>query len=466
MNNHQNTELNRGLQQRHITLMSLGAAIGVGLFLGSASAIKLAGPAILLAYGIGGVAIFFIMRALGEMAVQNPVAGSFSRYARNYMGPLFGYLTGWNYWFLWVITCMAEITAVGVYMEYWIPGVPHWIWALAALVMMSAVNLIAVKAYGELEFWFALIKIVTILLMLAVGVGMIVFGLGNGGIPLGIRNLWEHGGFLPSGVKGVLLSLQMVMFAYLGIEMIGVTAGEVQNPKKTLSRSIDSVFWRILIFYVGALFVIMSIYPWNEIGQKGSPFVMTFAKIGIPYAAGIINFVVLTAALSSCNSGIFSTGRMLFNLAQQGEASPKFGQLNKSGVPGAAIIVSALALLVGVGLNYLVPEKVFTWVTSIATFGAVWTWAVILISQLRFRKTLSKTELNQLAYKMPWAPYSSYLSLAFLALVIVLMAFSPDTRIALVVGPIWYAILIGVYYAKRLHKKNQLHVVTDEKMAG
>jgi AAT family amino acid transporter len=467
MNNQQKTtELNRGLQQRHITLMSLGAAIGVGLFLGSASAIKMAGPAILLAYAIGGVAIFFIMRALGEMAVQNPVAGSFSRYARNYMGPLFGYLTGWNYWFLWVITCMAEITAVGVYMDYWIPGVPHWIWALAALVIMSAVNLIAVKAYGELEFWFAIIKLVTIILMLAVGAGMILFGLGNGGIAVGVRNLWAHGGFLPNGLKGVLLSLQMVMFAYLGIEMIGVTAGEVKNPKKTLSRAIDSVFWRILIFYVGALFVIMSIYPWNEIGQNGSPFVMTFAKIGIPYAAGIINFVVLTAALSSCNSGIFSTGRMLFNLAQQGEASPKFAQLNKSGVPGTAIIVSALALLVGVVLNYLVPEKVFAWVTSIATFGAVWTWAVILISQLRFRKTLSKTEQNQLAYKMPWAPYSSYLSMAFLALVIVLMAFSPDTRIALVVGPLWYVILIGVYYGKGMHKRSQLYLMNDDKMAG
>jgi AAT family amino acid transporter len=467
MNNQQRTtELNRGLQQRHITLMSLGAAIGVGLFLGSASAIKMAGPAILLAYAIGGVAIFFIMRALGEMAVQNPVAGSFSRYARNYMGPLFGYLTGWNYWFLWVITCMAEITAVGIYMDYWIPGVPHWIWALAALVIMSAVNLIAVKAYGELEFWFAIIKLVTIILMLAVGAGMIIFGFGNGGIPVGIRNLWDHGGFMPNGLKGILLSLQMVMFAYLGIEMIGVTAGEVKNPKRTLSRAIDSVFWRILIFYIGALFVIMSIYPWNEIGQKGSPFVMTFAKIGIPYAAGIINFVVLTAALSSCNSGIFSTGRMLFNLAQQGEASPKFGQLNKSGVPGKAIIVSALALLAGVVLNYLVPEKVFTWVTSIATFGAVWTWAVILISQLRFRKTLSKTEQNQLAYKMPWAPYSSYLSMAFLALVIVLMAFSPDTRIALVVGPLWYVILIGVYYGKGMHKKSQLYLVNDDKMAG
>lgn len=459
-NKQETTELHRGLRQRHINMMSLGAAIGVGLFLGSATAIKLAGPGILLTYAIGGIAIFFIMRALGEMAIHQPVAGSFSRYARNYMGPLFGYLTGWNYWFLWVITCMAEITAVSVYMGFWFPDTPQWIWALAALIIMVAVNLIAVKAYGELEFWFALIKIVAIILMIGLGISMIAFGIGNGGIPIGIRNLWEHGGFLPNGWKGVLLSLQMVMFAYLGIEMIGVTAGEVQNPKQSLSRAINSVFWRILLFYVGALFVIMSIYPWNEIGQKGSPFVMTFDHFGIPYAAGIINFVVLTAALSSCNSGIFSTGRMLFNLAQQGEASPKFGRLTRSGIPGAAIVVSGLALLVGVVLNYLVPDKVFTWVTSIATFGAVWTWAVILISQLRFRKSLSADEQNRLSFKMPWAPYSSYLSLAFLALVIVLMAFSAETRIALAVGPIWYALLIAIYYRKGFHKTNR--VVTSK----
>ncbi len=448
-------ELHRGLEERHITLMSLGAAIGVGLFLGSASTIKLAGPAILLAYAIGGLVMFFIMRALGEMAIENPVAGSFSRYARDYLGSLAGYLTGWNYWFLWVVTCMAEITAVGIYMQYWFPDTPQWIWALAALIIMTIVNFLAVKAYGELEFWFALVKIVTIVFMIFVGLGMIIFGLGNGGVATGISNLWKHGGFFAHGIKGVLMSLQMVMFAYLGIEMIGVTAGEVKNPQKSLSRAIDSVFWRILIFYVGALFVIMSIYPWTEIGQKGSPFVLTFEKIGIPAAAGIINFVVLTAALSSCNSGIFSTGRMLFNLAQQGEAPQKWAHLTKGGVPGFAILISAAALLIGVCLNYVVPAKVFTWVTSIATFGAVWTWVVILLSQIRFRKRLSVEKQKQLKYKMPLFPYSSYLALAFLIGVVGLMAYFPDTRIALIVGPVWYAILIAFYYGKGLHKRNK-----------
>jgi amino acid transporter, AAT family len=453
--NTQTTGLQRGLEERHITLMSLGAAIGVGLFLGSATAIKLAGPGILIGYAFSGLIMFFIMRALGEMAIHKPVAGSFSKYARDYLGPLAGYITGWNYWFLWVVTCMAEITAVGIYMELWFPDVPQWIWALAALVTMASVNFLAVKAYGELEFWFALIKIVTIVGMIIVGIGMIVFGIGNGGIPTGIHNLWENGGFFPNGLKGILLSLQMVMFAYLGIEMIGVTAGEVKNPEKSIARAIDSVFWRILVFYVGALFVIMSIYPWQEIGSKGSPFVLAFDQIGIPGAAGIINFVVLTAALSSCNSGIFSTGRMLFNLAEHGEAPKKFGNLTKSGVPGTAVIATAAVLLVGVLLNYIVPAKVFTWVTSIATFGAIWTWGVILLSQIRFRKALKPGAEKQLKYKLPLFPFTSYLALAFLGFVICVMGYNTDTRIAVIVGPLWLLFLTAFYFAKGFHKRDR-----------
>ncbi|MCM3737908.1 amino acid permease [Bacillus cytotoxicus] len=450
---HTNKEenLNRGLKQRHITLMSLGSAIGVGLFLGSASAIKLAGPSILFGYIIAGLAIFFIMRALGEMAIEQPVAGSFSKYAHDYLGPLAGYITGWNYWFLWVVTCMAEITAAGIYMQYWFPSTERWVWALLALVLMSALNFLSVKVYGELEFWFALIKIVTIICMIVIGTGIILFGFGNGGVATGISNLWSHGGWFPNGFSGLLLSLQMVLFAYLGVELIGVTAGEAENPKKTLSKAIDNVFWRILIFYVGALFVMMAIYPWNEIGEKGSPFVLTFEQIGIAKAAGIINFVVLTAALSSCNGGLFSTGRMLFTLAQQKHAPEKFGQLNKNGIPSKGILATAFVLLIGVVLNYVVPAKVFTWLTSISTFGAIWTWGIILVAQLRFRKGLSQDAQNKLTYKMPLYPLSSYVTLAFLALVLGIMAYSNDTRIALIVGPIWLIALVVIYYAKGFH---------------
>jgi amino acid transporter, AAT family len=442
---HKNTPLHRGLKQRHITLMSLGSAIGVGLFLGSATAIKLAGPSILLAYIVAGIGMFFIMRALGEMAIQNPVAGSFSRYAQEHISPLTGFITGWNYWFVWVVTCMGEITAIGVYMDYWFPGTPGWVWALAALVIMSAVNFINVKAYGEFEFWFALIKIVTIILMIVIGLLIILFGVGNGGVATGIHNLWTHGGFFAHGFKGFLFSFQIVMFAYLGIEMIGLTAGEVENPEKTLAKAIDNVFWRILIFYVGTLFVVMSIYRWNEIGTSNSPFVLTFEKLGIRGAAGIINFVVLTAALSSCNTGIFSTGRMLFNLAEQGQAPRSLGKVTKSGIPANAVIVSSIALLVGVVLNLIVPAKAFTWITSIATVGAIWTWAVILLSQIGFRRKMSADQVSRLKYKTPLFPLGSYLTLAFLVIVVGLIAWSSDTRIAIYVGIIWYAVLTLCY---------------------
>src|SRR3984885_15063111 len=443
--------LSRGLRERHIRLMALGSTIGVGLFLGSAYAIKLAGPAILLSYVLGGIAIFIIMRALGEMAVHQPVAGSFSRYAQDHLGPLPGYLTGWNYWFMWLVTCIAEITAVGIYMAVWFPNVPQWVWALAALAAMGAVNLAAVKAYGEFEFWFAMIKVVTIILMIVGGSAMIMFGLGNHGVATGISNLWSHGGFMPNGAKGVLMAMQMVMFAYLGVEMIGLTAGEAENPNKSIPDAINSVFWRILIFYVGALFVILSIYPWNELGTHGSPFEMTFQRLGIRSAAGIINFVVLTAALSSCNGGIYSTGRMLYNLAQQGQAPRMFAITSRDGIPQRAIWASIAMLLLGVLLNYLVPARVFVWVTSIATFGAVWTWTVILLSQMKFRKSLSGTERDRLALRMPFYPYSSWLALAFLALVIVLMAYFPDTQVALLVGPLWLVLLTALFYGFRLN---------------
>ncbi|MBC3449843.1 amino acid permease [Pseudomonas mosselii] len=445
--------LKRELGERHIRLMALGACIGVGLFLGSAKAIEMAGPAIMLSYIIGGLAILVIMRALGEMAVHNPVAGSFSRYAQDYLGPLAGFLTGWNYWFLWLVTCVAEITAVAIYMGIWFPDVPRWIWALMALGSMGAINLIAVKAFGEFEFWFALIKIVTIIAMVLGGIGIIAFGFGNDGVAMGISNLWSNGGFMPNGVTGVLMSLQMVMFAYLGVEMIGLTAGEARNPQKTIPQAIGSVFWRILLFYVGALFVILSIYPWNEIGSQGSPFVMTFERLGIKTAAGIINFVVITAALSSCNGGIFSTGRMLYSLAQNGQAPATFARTSRSGVPRNALLLSIAALLLGVLANYLVPEKVFVWVTSIATFGAIWTWVMILLAQLKFRAGLTTVERNALKYRMWLWPLSSYLALAFLVLVVGLMAYFPDTRVALYIGPAFLVLLTALYYSFRLAPK-------------
>ena len=387
-------DLHRGLEERHIQMMALGGAIGVGLFLGSAGAIKMAGPALLLSYIGAGIILYFVMRALGEMAVEHPVSGSFSAYANQFIGPIAGYLTGWTYWFMWVVACMAEVTAAGVYINFWFPGIPQWVTAFAAIVCMTCINLIAVKAFGEFEFWFALIKVTVIILMIVVGLIMICTGLGNGGVPIGISNLWTHGGFFPKGFGGPVMAMVMVAFAFMGVEMIGVTAGEAKNPEKTLPSAIGKVFWRICIFYIGALFVIMSLYPWDKLGTIGSPFVLTFSKLGIAAAAGIINFVVLTAALSSCNSGIFTTGRMLYNMSLQGNAPKVFGKMTKNQVPIGGITASVAVMMIAVVLNFIVPGKVFSYVTSIATFAGLLAWAMILYSQINFRKSLTVDQIK------------------------------------------------------------------------
>lgn len=301
------TSLNRGLSLRHMNMIAVGSAIGVGLFLGSASAIKSAGPSVIFAYALCGAAILFIIRALGEMAIDNPVAGSFSRYANDYIGPLAGFITGWTYWFLWAADGMAELSAIAMYMKTWYPTVPSWVWAFSALIIMPPFNLIAVRAFGECEFWISLIKIITVLIMLVIGVGMIVLGFGNDGVATGISNIWSHGGLFPNGATGWLLALPMVGFAYLGVEIIGTTAGEAKNPEKTLKRAINTIFWRVLFFYVGSVVVILSVFPWNEITSETSPFVLIFAKLGIPSAAGIVNFALLTTALSAIKETLKKT---------------------------------------------------------------------------------------------------------------------------------------------------------------
>ncbi|CDL28681.1 Proline-specific permease proY [Escherichia coli ISC7] len=306
--------------------MALGSAIGTGLFYGSADAIKMAGPSVLLAYIIGGIAAYIIMRALGEMSVHNPAASSFSRYAQENLGPLAGYITGWTYCFEILIVAIADVTAFGIYMGVWFPTVPHWIWVLSVVLIICAVNLMSVKVFGELEFWFSFFKVATIIIMIVAGFGIIIWGIGNGGQPTGIHNLWSNGGFFSNGWLGMVMSLQMVMFAYGGIEIIGITAGEAKDPEKSIPRAINSVPMRILVFYVGTLFVIMSIYPWNQVGTAGSPFVLTFQHMGITFAASILNFVVLTASLSAINSDVFGVGRMLHGMAEQGSAPKIFSK--------------------------------------------------------------------------------------------------------------------------------------------
>jgi len=441
------TALARNLRNRHIQLIAIGGTIGVGLFLGSAKAIHNAGPGLLLAYAVGGVAIFFIMRALGELLTYRPVAGSFATYAEEFCGPLPGFVTGWSYWFAWVVTVMAEITAIGIYVAFWVPQVPQWLPPLIALLVLYGANLLAVRVFGELEFWFALIKVVTIVGLILAGLFVILFHVGALGPTARWSNLWSHGGFFPNGMLAVLLALQIVMFAYEGVELIGVTAGEAENPAVVLPRATNGIIARILIFYIGALLVIMALVPWSELNPKVSPFVYVFGKLGVPGAASLINLVVITAAASSCNSGLFSTGRMLWTLGQRGQAPRVFAVLNSRRVPAAGIHASAAVMLIGVALNYLVPEHVFTIVTSVALVGTLWTWGIILVAHANYRRAVAAGRVAAAPFRMPGAPFANWIVLAFLVLVAVLLAPQPDTRVALYVAPFWFG-LLGIAYAR------------------
>lgn len=444
-----NNKLKRGLSTRHIRFMALGSAIGTGLFYGSADAIKMAGPSVLLVYIIGGVAAYIIMRALGEMSVHNPAASSFSRYAQENLGPLAGYITGWTYCFEILIVAIADVTAFGIYMGVWFPAVPHWIWVLSVVLIICAINLMSVKVFGELEFWFSFFKVATIIIMIVAGIGIIVWGIGNGGQPTGIHNLWSNGGFFSNGWLGMIMSLQMVMFAYGGIEIIGITAGEAKDPEKSIPRAINSVPMRILVFYVGTLFVIMSIYPWNQVGTNGSPFVLTFQHMGITFAASILNFVVLTASLSAINSDVFGVGRMLHGMAEQGSAPKVFAKTSRRGIPWVTVLVMTIALLFAVYLNYIMPENVFLVIASLATFATVWVWIMILLSQIAFRRRLPPEEVKALKFKVPGGVVTTIAGLIFLVFIIALIGYHPDTRISLYVGFAWIVLLLIGWMFKR-----------------
>ncbi|MCM2603334.1 amino acid permease [Rossellomorea marisflavi] len=447
-----NKELHRGLEARHIQMIALGGTIGVGLFMGSASTIQWTGPSVLLAYAIAGIFIFFIMRAMGEMLYVEPSTGSFATFGHKYIHPLAGYMTAWSNWFQWVIVGMAEIVAVGAYMQYWFPDLPAWIPGIIAMAILGAANLISVKSFGEFEFWFALIKIITIVLMIFAGIGLIFFGLGNGGDAIGLSNLWANGGFFAGGWSGFFFALSLVVAAYQGVELIGITAGEARDPKNTLTKAIQSIIWRILIFYIGAIFVIVTVYPWDELNSIGSPFVATFAKVGITAAAGVINFVVITAAMSGCNSGIYSAGRMLYTLGVNGQAPKSFTKLSRNGVPLLGTIGVMIGLGIGVILSYIAPENLFVYVYSSSVLPGMVPWFVILISQIRFRK-MKGAELDDHPFKMPFAPVTNYLTLAFLIAVLVGMWFNDDTRMSLIVGIVFLALVTISYFAFGIGKK-------------
>lgn len=450
----QSSQLARGLTARHILFIALGSAIGTGLFYGSAKAIQMAGPAVLVAYFIGGAAVFIMMRALGEMAVRDPVSGSFSHYATKYLGPMAGFITGWTYTFEMIVVCIADVTAFGIYMKLWFPDVEQWIWALAIILVIGGINLFHVKAFGEMEFWLCLIKVLAIIAMI-VGGGILLLVGTNFGYPIGISNLWEHGGFMPNGIEGVIASLAIVMFAFGGVEVIGVTSSEADNPEKSIPKAINAVPFRILFFYVFTLFILMSLFPWDQIGLAGSPFVTIFEKLGIPYAPHILNLVVIVAAISAINSDIFGAGRVMFGMAQNKQAPSAFLRINKNGVPWVTAIVLSITLGFGVYLNYLIPKNVFVLIASIATFATVWVWLMILCSHLMMRRKMTKQEVAELKFPIPFWPVAPILTTLFMVFVVVLLGFFEETRVALYVGVVWVILLIIAYFLF-VNKKSQL----------
>ena len=439
-------EMRRGLKNRHLQMIALGGAIGTGLFYGSASTIKLAGPSVMLAYLTGGVVIFLIMRMLGEMAVEEPVSGSFSHYAAKYWGAFPGFLSGWNYWFNYVIVSMAELSVIGIYMNYWLPDLPQWISALVTLVVITALNLAAVKAYGEMEFWLAIVKVAAIVSMIVLGL-YLVFSRPEA-FPMNFSNLWVHDGFFPNGVWGMMLSITVVMFSFGGIELIGITAGEAADPDRSIPRAINQVIWRILIFYVGAMAVLMALWPWDEVGMEASPFVQIFQNVGIPAAAHILNFVVLTAAISVYNSAIYSNSRMLYGLAQRGDAPQVLRSLSVRGVPVLGILISSGFTLIVVFLNYFFPGDAFLYLISIATCAAVISWVTIVVTHLKFRRKMER-EGKAIKFSAPFYPWINYICLVFLIGVVVMMAQIPGMQLAVPILPAWLLVLWIGYRSRR-----------------
>ena len=433
-------KLKRGLKNRHLQMIALGTAVGTGLFYGSTSTIALAGPAVSLSYLIGGVVVFLIMRMLGEMSVEEPVSGSFSYYANKYWGRFAGFLAGWNYWFLYIFVSMAELAAVSIYVSYWLPDLPQWISALACLVIITLINLITVSAYGEIEFWMALIKISAIIFMILLG-SYYIFTAPEP-FPENFSNLWAHGGFFPNGVFGMFLAIVPVVFSFGGIELIGITAGEAENPDKTIPRAVNQVVYRILIFYVGTMVVLMTLWPWNEVGTEASPFVQIFENAGFASAANLLNFVVLTAAISVYNSAIYSNSRMLYGLAKSSNAPKFFEKLSARKVPVNGILVSSGITLIVVILNYLFPGQVFMYLMSIVTGAVLISWTMTIITHLKFKEHCKKigktTKFQALFY-----PVSNYICLAFIFVITAMMLTMEEMRLAVFLMPIW---MLAIYF--------------------
>lgn len=439
-------QLKRGLKNRHIQLIALGGAIGTGLFLGIAQTIKMAGPSVILGYAIGGFIAFLIMRQLGEMVVEEPVAGSFSHFAYKYWGNFAGFASGWNYWVLYVLVAMAELTAVGIYVQYWWPEIPTWVSAAVFFLAINAINLANVKVYGEMEFWFAIIKVVAIIGMIVFGAYLLLSGLG--GPEATVTNLWAQGGFFPNGIMGLVMAMAVIMFSFGGLELVGITAAEADNPQKSIPKATNQVIYRILLFYIGSLTILLSLYPWGKVVEGGSPFVLIFHALNSNLVATVLNIVVLTAALSVYNSCVYCNSRMLYGLAKQGNGPKSLLKVDGRGVPVIAIAVSATATAFCVLINYLIPGRAFELLMALVVSALVINWAMISLAHLKFRAAKNREGVEP-KFKAFWYPFSNYLCLVFMAGILVIMYLTPGIKISVLLIPVWVAILAIGYIVKQ-----------------
>jgi L-asparagine permease len=446
----------KSMGNRQVQMIAIGGSIGTGLFLGAGARLQMAGPALALVYLVCGIFSFFILRALGELVVHRPNSGSFVSYAREFLGEKASYVAGWMYFLNWAMTGIVDITAVALYMHYWgsFGGVPQWVFALGALTIIGTMNMIGVKWFAEMEFWFALIKVAAISLFLIVGV--IVLGTGNGldGHSTGLHLITDNGGMFPHGLLPALVLVQGVIFAFAGIELIGTAAGECKDPEKVLPKAINSVIMRIGLFYVGSVILLVCLLPWDAYQAGQSPFVTFFSKLGVPYIGTIMNIVVLTAALSSLNSGLYSTGRILRSLSMGGSAPKFMSKMSEQKVPYAGILATICLYIVGVVLNYFVPSQVFEIVLNIASIGIICSWGFIVVCQMRLRSAIKAGKAQPVAFKMPGAPFTSWLSLAFLLGVLVLMALDfPSGTYTVATIPVLAILLIAGWYGLRGRSK-------------
>lgn len=442
----------KGLNHRHIHFIALGSAIGTGLFYGSADAIQAAGPSVLLVYLLGGIVVYALLRALGEMSVNHPMQGSFAVYTRAYMGKWAGYITGWMFAFEMLIVCLADLTAIGIYMKFWFPNSPQWIWVAVTLLIVGAANLASVNWFGEMEFIFTIIKVAAVVAMIIGGAAILIFGLSPADHTVGFANLTNDGGFFPNGAGGMIASFILVLFAFGGTEIIGVAGSEAEDPDVSVPKAVNTVPIRILIFYVLAILIILLLNPWRSITGDQSPFVQIFDTLGVSWAAALLNIVVITAALSAINADLFGAGRVLTGLAKDGLAPQIMGKTTKRGVPMMTTVIMLVVLVVGVVLNAVLPEKIFTVVAALATFATVYVWLMILLAQVYSRTQMTAEEIKNLKFPVPFYPWGQYLAIAFIIFTFGIMIWMPEYHSAMWVGVGFLAIMTVSYYAAGRHK--------------